>query len=185
MSDNPVTLLLDQAREGDPDAASELLPLVYTELRRMARSRMARERPGQTLQPTALVHEAFLRLVGDKDVGWANRRYFFGAAAEAMRRILIERAREKARLKRGAQAQRVTFDENRAPEGLGENVDLLALDQALSRLEERDARMSDVVKLRYFAGLTIDEIAAALDIAPRSVSRLWESSRVWLFREMR
>ncbi len=184
MPDNPITLLLDQASRGDRQAASELLPLVYTELRRLARSRMARERPGQTLQPTALVHEAFLRLVGDEDVGWADRRHFFGAAAEAMRRILIERAREKTRLKRGGRAQRVTLDESRTPDGLGEDVDLLALDQALARLEERDERMSDVVKLRYFGGLTIDEIAAALNIAPRSVSRLWESSRVWLFREM-
>ncbi len=184
MPDNPVTLLLDQVNQGDKKAASDLLPLVYAELRRLARARMVNEPPGLTLQPTALVHEAFLRLVGDEDVGWANRRHFFAAAAEAMRRILIERARKGARLKHGGNRHRVTLDEGRMVEDADAGVDLLALDQALGRLEEQDPRMSDVVKLRYFAGLTLTEIAAALDVAPRPVSRLWDSSRVWLFREM-
>ncbi len=179
-----VTRLLDGARRGDRLAAEELLPVVYGELRRLAGARMARERPGQTLQPTALVHEAYLRLVKDQDLGWENRRHFFAAAAEAMRRILIERARRYARHKHGAGQRRVDFDPELAiaePDA----DELLSLDRCLDRLEQRDPAMAGVVKLRFFAGLTVDETAAALAISPRQVARLWSGARAWLRREMK
>lgn len=165
------------------EAAADLLPLVYEELRKLARARMARERPGQTLQPTALVHEAYLRLSGDGDAPWASRAQFFAAAAEAMRRILIEKARRSRRRKRGGGRRRVTLDEGLlqaepAPE------EILALDQAIDRLEARDAAMARVVKLRYFAGLTVEETALALETSPRTVKRLWTAGRAWLHREL-
>ncbi len=173
--------------------ADELLPLVYTELRRLAGARMAREGPGHTLEPTALVHEAYLRLVKDPDSGspeggqarqWENRRHFFAAAAEAMRRILIERARRYARHKHGAGRQRVALgDELAIAEPDAE--ELLALDRCLDRLEARDAAMAQVVKLRFFAGLTVGETAAATGVSPRQVARLWSGARAWLRREMR
>ena len=178
-----VTGLLRQITGGDGKAADELLPLVYTELRNLAGARMARERPGQTLQPTALVHEAYLRLVRDEHLQWENRRHFFAAAAEAMRRILVERARRVAARKHGGEVQRVPLedgvleDESRAPE-------ILALDEALERLEARDPTMSGVVKLRYFAGLTVPETANALGLSARSVNRIWAEARAWLHREI-
>jgi RNA polymerase sigma factor (TIGR02999 family) len=180
----PITELLARARRGEQDAGRELVLAVYGELRTLARGQLARERPGHTLQPTALVHEAWLRLGAPADVAnWENRAHFFGAAAEAMRRILIEHARGKARLKRGGDARRVTLDEAGAgfeasPE------DLLALDRALTGLERQDAQMAAVVKLRYFAGLTVEETASALDVAPRTVNRLWTGARAWLLREL-
>lgn len=165
------------------EAAADLLPLVYEELRKLARARMARERPGQTLQPTALVHEAYLRLSGDGDAPWASRAQFFAAAAEAMRRILIEKARRSRRRKRGGGRRRVTLDEGLlqaepAPE------EILALDQAIDRLEARDAAMARVVKLRYYAGLTVEETALAIETSPRTVKRLWTAGRAWLHREL-
>ncbi len=179
-----VTRLLQDARGGDRPAAEELLPVVYGELRRLAGARMAREAPGQTLQPTALVHEAYLRLVKDPDLGWENRRHFFAAAAEAMRRILIERARRYGRHKHGAGQRRVVLDHDLAiaePDA----DELLSLDRCLDRLEQRDPAMAGVVKLRFFAGLTVDETAAALAISPRQVARLWSGARAWLRREMK
>lgn len=178
-----MTALLAEAGRGDPAAAEDLLPLVYDELRKLARARMARERPGQTLQPTALVHEAYLRLVGDTAQPWASRAQFFAAAAEAMRRILIDRARRVHRDKRGGGRRRVTLEEGLL---LAEPVPeaVLALDQVLARLEARDRRMAAVVKLRCFAGLTVEETALAMDSSERTVKRLWTAGRAWLHREL-
>jgi RNA polymerase sigma factor (TIGR02999 family) len=179
----PVTETLARVARRDPTAADELLRLVYAELRTLARAWMKRERPGHTLQPTALVHEAYLRLVADPEARWANRQHFFAAAAEAMRRILIERARRVGRLKRGGGRQVVALEEADAPiEVVWEEI--LAVDTALARLEARDAAMSEVVKLRYFVGLTVDETADALALSPRTVNRLWTGARAWLRREI-
>ena len=186
MSEAPstrITQLLGAIREGEQHAAEELLPIVYEELRKLARSRMTRERPGQTLQATALVHEAYLRLVGSTDPGWANRAHFFAAAAESMRRILVERARRKARIRHGGGQARVTLEESAYVQS-EDAADLLAVDQALQRLATFDAQMAQVVVLRYFGGLEIDEVAATLDLSPRSVNRLWTAARAWLQREL-
>lgn len=174
---------LAEAEQGDRMASEQLLPLLYVELRRLAAARLAREKSGQTLQPTALVHEAYLRLIQGRDLGWQGRGHFFGAAAEAMRRILIERARKRRRPKHGGDRRRTTLDDGAAkhephPE------ELLALDRSLSRLEARDSEMAQVVKLRYFAGLTVAETAAALEISERQVNRHWTSAKAWLQRDM-
>ena len=185
MSDDPgkqITLLLQQAELGSK-LADELLPLIYAELRTLARARIARERPGQTLQATALVHEAYLRLLGD-DVTWDSRGHFFAAAAEAMRRILIEQARRKARIRHGGDQRRTETP----PEEIGidgyDAEDMLDLDEALTRLESLDETMASVVKLRYFAGLTVEETAKALDLSPRAVNRHWTAARAWLTNEL-
>jgi RNA polymerase sigma factor (TIGR02999 family) len=178
-----VSQILGEVEAGNPQAADELLPLVYAELRRLARSRMAREKHAHSVQPTSLVHQAYLRLLGDRHPHWDGRGHFFAAAAEAMRRILIERARQRASLKRGGDLQRVEFDEEQAAFD-SRDLDLLALDAALERLEAQDADMANVAKLRYFAGLTVPETAEALGISPRSVNRLWTAARAWLHREM-
>lgn len=174
---------LAETARGNRQAAAELLPLVYTELRLLARARLARERPGATLQPTALVHDAYLRLVGSGDPGWGGEGHFFAAAAEAMRRILVERARRARRQKRGGSWQRVTLceEEVSAP---ASGVDVLALDEALVRLAARDPRMAAVAELRYFAGLSVDEAATALGTSRRSTHRLWTAARAWLYREL-
>jgi RNA polymerase sigma factor (TIGR02999 family) len=178
-----VTELLSAMGAGDQRAAADLLPLVYEELRKLAQARMVRE-PAQTLQPTALVHEAYLRLVGDADrAKWNGRGHFFGAAAQAMRRIMVERARGQARLKRGGDRRRVTLEDNAvATESGGE--DLVALDAALDRLEAHDQRKAQVVMLRYFAGLTVEETAAALDLSPAMIKKEWTVARAWLHREL-
>jgi len=180
---NRPTLAPGPACPPAPGAAEDLLPLVYDELRSLARARMARERPGQTLQPTALVHEAYLRLTGDASPSWDGQGHFFAAAAEAMRRILIERARRVGRHKRGAGHRRVTLGEGllRVEPPLDH---ALALDQALERLEARDPRMAAVVKLRHFAGLTVEETALATGASERTVKRLWTAGRAWLHREL-
>lgn len=179
-----VTQLLAAISDGDSHAAAALLPLVYAELQQLARSFMARENAAQTLQPTALVHEAYLRLVGQADdVKWDNRGHFFVAAATAMRRILVERARHRKRLKRGGDRARVEFnDEAMAIEPPSD--ELLALDEALHRLEEYDQRKCRVVMLRYFAGLGIEETAAALHVSPATVKNEWAYARAWLHREL-
>jgi RNA polymerase sigma factor (TIGR02999 family) len=180
-----ITQLLAQIGQGNRHAANDLLPLIYEELRKLARSRMSRERPGQTLQATALVHEAYLRLVGDQDPKWDSRAHFFGAAAEAMRRILIERARHRGRLRHGGDQVKVTLDDSVAVTAEDEAAfDVLAVDQALTKLEQLDADMGRVVKLRYFAGLEIDEVAAVIGASERSVNRLWTAARAWLQREL-
>jgi RNA polymerase sigma factor (TIGR02999 family) len=179
-----VTQVLHAIAEGDPDAASQLLPLVYDELRKLAAQKLARETPGQTLQPTALVHEAYLRLVGeDEEQHWDSRGHFFAAAAEAMRRILVEIARQKASLKRGGDRERVDVIDSllASPEP---REDLVALDAALTRLAETDRQAADLVQLRYFAGLPIPEVAGILGISPRTADRLWAFARAWLHQEM-
>ncbi len=178
-----VTRLLAEIEGGRREATDRLLPILYAELRRLARRQMARERPGQTLEPTALVHEVYLRLLGDDPTPWANRAHFFGAAAEAMRRILIERARRIRRLRHGGGRMRVTLDPE-APDLARSPERFLALDRALDSLEAQDPNMARVAKLRYFAGLTVHETAAALDTSARSVNRLWTAARAWLKREL-
>jgi RNA polymerase sigma factor (TIGR02999 family) len=180
-----ITRILNAIEQGDPNAASELLPLVYDELRRLAARRMSREAPGQTLQPTGLVHEAFLRLVGDEDAcKWDNRGHFFAAAAEAMRRILIENARRKSAAKRGGGMARCELREDDAVLDADDSDTLLALDEALSRLAKVDAQLVRLVELRYFTGLTIEETAEVLKTSPRTLKRNWAYARAWLRREI-
>ncbi len=182
MSD--VTRILSAIEHGDPHAAAQLLPLVYDELRTLAVQKLAQEKPGQTLQATALVHEAYLRLVGDgEEPRWDNRRHFFAAAAEAMRRILVENARRKKTHKHGGDRQRQDLEAEAlvAPEP---EVDLLALDAALHRLAEQDPLKARFVELRYFAGLTGDQAAADLGMSASSADRLWVYTRAWLRREL-
>jgi RNA polymerase sigma factor (TIGR02999 family) len=178
-----VTGLLVRASAGDDRATNELFPLVYDELRGLAARHLERERANHTLQPTALVHEAYLRLVGPGDVNWQNRAHFFGAAARAIRRILTDHARGRGRLKRGGDFGRVPLDSiDVAAHERG--VDLLALDEALTRLADADEAKAKVVELRYFAGLSLEETAQALNISVPTVSRHWEFARVWLHREL-
>jgi RNA polymerase sigma factor (TIGR02999 family) len=180
-----VTQLLDAAAAGDPAAAAELLPLVYDELRKLAAARLASEAPGQTLQPTALVHEAYLRLVGaGAGPDWNGRGHFFAAAAEAMRRILVEAARRRATAKRGGGRDRVALDHLPVPAGDDDPADLLALDEALAELEGHDPQAAALVKLRYYAGLSHQEAAGALGIGRRAADRLWAVARAWLFRRV-
>ncbi|QEH38912.1 RNA polymerase sigma factor SigL [Aquisphaera giovannonii] len=174
-----VTRVLSAIGRGDPGAAECLLPLVYDELRKLAAHKLGREKPGQTLQATALVHDAYLRLVGSADPGWDGRGHFFAAAAEAMRRILVENARRKAAIKAGGGRQRLDLAAvDLAVEG--PKLDLLALDEALAALEARDPRKAQLVKLRYFAGLSVDEAAAALGISPSTADNDWAYARSWL-----
>ena len=173
-----VTRLLDAAAAGDRHAAADLLPLVYDELRKLAAVRMAAESPDQTLQPTALVHEAYLRLVGPADgLCWDNRGHFFAAAAEAMRRILVEQARRKRTLKRGGDRQAQQLEEIEAPEI---SEDLLALDEAMEKLAAHDPIKAKLVELRYFAGLTGEQAAKVLGISPTTADRYWTYARAWL-----
>jgi RNA polymerase sigma factor (TIGR02999 family) len=182
MSD--VTQILQAVERGDAKAAHELLPLVYNELRRLAAYRMANEAPGHTLQPTALVHEAWLRLVGDEAAKFENRAHFFGAAAEAMRRILVESARRRKCLKHGGGLRRVDADEVELPLPMPGD-ELLALDEALDRLATVDSRASEVVKLCFFVGLTQEQAAHELGISRATAERLWSFARAWLFQEMK
>jgi len=174
---------LDAIRGGDRHAADTLVPVLYAELRRLAGAMFSRLRPGQTLQATALVHEAFLKLVGDRDPGWDSRAHFFGAAARAMREILVDESRRKAAGKRGAEWQRVTLDEHLVA-GRSPGVEILDLHAALRRLEADDPRKGEVVMLRYFAGLTVEEIAEVLGISVASVERDWRYARAWLLSEI-
>jgi len=177
---NEVTRILSALEQGDPHASSQLLPLVYEELRKLAAHRLAAEKPGQTLQATALVHEAYLRLVDrERPQQWSGRGHFFAAAAEAMRRILVEAARRKGRLKAGGSRRRVDLDglePGEAPSGL----DLLALDEALQHLEREEPRKAALVKLRFFAGLTNEEAAQSLRVSPATAENDWAYARAWL-----
>jgi RNA polymerase sigma factor (TIGR02999 family) len=180
---NEITRILSAIDAGDPHAAEQLLPLVYHELRQLAAQKLAREAPGQTLDATALVHEAYLRLVGcDAKRPWDNRGHFFAAAAEAMRRILIENARRKRSLKHGGDRQRVELDEAftlaRSP------IDVLALDEALERFAQQEPLKAELVKLRFFAGLTLPQIAKVLGISLATAERYWTYARVWLYAEL-
>lgn len=179
-----ITQLLDAVAAGDRHAASELLPLVYDELRKLAAARMAQEKPGDTLQATALVHEAYLRLVGPVDVSrWENRGHFFAAAAEAMRRILVDAARRKKREKHGGQLQRVELDVVPA-ESSGPSDDIVALDEALTRLAIEDPEAARLVELRHFTGMTVPDAAQILGISARTADRVWAFAKAWLHREL-
>ena len=183
MPDSEITQILQRVDQGDSSAAAQLLPLVYDELRRLAAHRMANEAPGQTLQPTALVHEAYLRLVGPEQARkWDGRGHFFAAAAEAMRRILVESARRKQRLRHGGQLERVDLDAVDLPLPMPDD-DLLALDEALDRLATVDTRAAEVVKLCFFVGLTQEQAAQELGISLATAERLWSFARAWLFKE--
>ena len=179
-----VTQILSQIEQGDPSAAEQLLPFVYDELRRLASARLAQEKPGQTLQATALVHEAYLRLVDvDTAQHWDSRRHFFSAAAESMRRILVEKARRKGRLKRGGNLDRVPLDQVEI-EVETSQLDLLALDEALAKLASESPERAEIVRLRFFAGLSHEEVAELLGVSVVTVKRHWRYARVWLLRQM-
>ena len=189
MSD--ITHILSAIEQGDPHAAERLLPLVYEELRQLAAQRLAREKPGQTLDATALVHEAYLRLVaspglesGEAPQRWDSRGHFFAAAAEAMRRILVENARRKRRLRHGGAAQRVELAADLLASEQGSLDDVLAVDEALDHLAASDSSTAQLVKLVFFAGLTMEQAAQALSIAPRTAYRNWAYARAWLFRRL-
>ena len=189
MSD--VTRILSQIESGDPSAGEKLLPLVYDELRKLAAAKLALEKPGQTLQATSLVHEAYLRLVGGQEAGaggqesahWNSRGHFFGAAAEAMRRIIVEEARRRGRLKRGGQRQRVDLDSACSIEE-PPSLDMLALDEALTKLAATEPAKANLVKLRYFAGLTMPQAAAALGVSLATAERYWTFAKAWLHSEL-
>ena len=183
---NP-TQLLSRAATGDDKAVSKLMPLVYDELRRLAASYLRRERPGQTLQATALVHEAYVRLIGEKAHNWQNRTHFLAIAALSMRQILVQRARARRAAKRGGDPARITLDENlmaSPSQNAPDEIDLVALDAALNRLAELNQRQAKIVELRYFGGLGVEEAAEALRISPATVKRDWTLARAWLKREL-
>lgn len=182
-SPEQITQLLVAWGDGDQTALEKLMPVVYAELHRLARRYMRRENPGHTLQTSALVNEAYLRLVDAKSLHWQNRAHFFAVSARIMRRILVDLARERQGLKRGGGAQRITLDEGMALSPR-KDVDLLALDEALQRLAALSARQSQVVELRYFGGLNEEEVAEALRVSPRTVRQDWSLARTWLYREL-
>ena len=183
MSD--VTRILNAIEAGDTRAADKLLPLVYEELRLLAAQKLSQEKPGQTLQATALVHEAYIRLVGAEAQDWKSRGHFFRAAAEAMRRIIIDNARRKSSLMRGGNHQKVELSEIVLTSDAQPHLeDLIALDEAIEKLARTDKVKSELVKLRYFAGLTIEQVAGVLDISPATAKRYWTYARAWLIREI-
>jgi RNA polymerase sigma factor (TIGR02999 family) len=181
--EHEVTALLGRLRSGHPEAAEALAPLIYNELRRLARNCMRRERAEHTLQPTALVHEAYIRLIGQREVQWKNRAHFYGIAGQLMRRILLDLARKRITAKRGGAGRRVTLDEGLviSEERLD---DVIAVDDALHRLAALDERLSRVVELRFFAGLSVEETAEVLEVSPITVKRDWNSAKAWLYREI-
>ena len=181
---DPFDVLVDRATHGDKPALETLMPLVYGELRRLAAHYLKGERPGQTLQPTALVHEAYLRLLKDRPERWQNRAHFSAIAAHSMRQILIERARARDALKRGGGQPRVTFDEGLQAAVPERSFDMVALDAALTRLAELDAGQARIVELRFFGGLSIEETAEATGVSPATVKRHWALARAWLAREL-
>ena len=178
-----VTQLLIGWSQGDREALDKLVPLVYDELRRQAARYLRRERVGHTLQTTALIHEAYLRLIDQKNVHWQNRAHFFGIAAQLMRRILVDHARTKKRAKRGGSDVRVSFSEATL-KAKGQDLDIVALDEALARLAEIDEQQSRIVELRFFSGLTVEETAEVLSISPATVKRDWSMAKAWLHREL-
>ena len=182
-SPGDITVLLAELGAGNRTAESRLMPLVYAELRRLAGRYMRRERPDHTLQPTALVHEAYLRLVGQREISWQNRAHFFGVAAQLMRRILVDHARAHRAEKRGGHETKIALEEGLAF-AQGKSADLLALDEALTRLAQQDPRQCRAVELRFFAGLSEDEVAEVLGISTRTLKRDWRVARAWLYKEI-
>lgn len=180
-----VTRLLQSIEEGNERAADQLLPLVYEELRKLARARMANERNGHTLQPTELVHEAYIRLIGGTEIEWSGRSHFFGAAAEAMRRILIDRARRRQAARHGGDHRRIDLDDEELIAREDDDERLLRLHQALQKFEEYDPIRSELVKLRYFAGLTNREAAQAIQVSTATADRYWVFAKAWLQKEMK
>jgi len=181
---NDVTRILNAAQSGDPKASEELLPLVYDELRRLAGQKMSGESSGHTLQATALVHEAWMRLTGSNQSGWANRAHFFAAAAESMRRILVEHARRKLSQKRGGGVAHAELDESSIVLAAPPD-ELLAVNEALGKLEKEDPAAAELVKLRYFVGMTMEEAASAMGLAKRTAEGIWTFAKAWLGREIR
>ena len=184
-ADADVTRMLDDLAAGDRSAAGRLLPHVYEELRVLAAGFLSRQRPGHTLQPTALVHEAFVKLAGTTDPQWQSRKHFFDVAAMAMRQLLTDHARRRATEKHGGQAARITLSDMATPLVEEQDVDLLALDEALTKLSSLDARQGRIVELRYLAGLTVEETADVLGVSPRTVKLDWQMARAFLRRELR
>ena len=178
-----ITGLLVAWKKGDDQALDELIPIVYSELRRLARYQLRGEKPGHTLQPTALTHEAFLRLFGTRQGSWQNRAHFFAVAAQLMRRVLVEHARKRSATKRGGSVTRITFDEARTP-AAAEDLDVLALHEALTELEKIDPRQCRIVELRYFGGLDTEETAEVLDLSPSTVKRDWRVAKIRLRRAL-
>jgi RNA polymerase sigma factor (TIGR02999 family) len=178
-----ITGLLVAWKNGDNEALDELIPIVYSELRRLARYQLGGERAGHSLQPTALTHEAFLRLLGTRQVGWQNRAHFFAVAAQLMRRVLVEHARKRSATKRGGSITRVTFDETKAL-AEAQDLDVLALHEALTQLEKIDPRQCRIVELRYFGGLDTEETAEVLGLSPSTVKRDWRVAKIWLRRAL-
>ena len=183
-STGEVTRLLQDCSEGNRDALDKLLPLVYNELRRLAHSYLSHERPDHTLQTTALVHEAYLKLIDQRSVNWQNRAQFFAISAQAMRRILLDNARRHTAAKRGSGGQKISLDEVATLSGDSANESLIALDLALQKLERIDEAQSKIVELRYFGGLTIEETAEVLKISPSSIQREWTVARAWLYKSI-
>lgn len=182
MTEKPITQILEELRNGQRSSLDELLPLVYDELRRLAKSYLSRERENHTLQPTALVHEAYLRLLGQKEIEWQNRAHFFGVSARLMREILIEYARGRNRQKRGGEFKtQIALDENISFANQNE-LDVLEIDEALSKLEKLDERQAKIVEMKFFGGLTIEEIAEVLSISPATVKREWSSAKLLLYK---
>jgi RNA polymerase sigma factor (TIGR02999 family) len=182
---NDVTRILSAVEKGDPHAAEQLLPLVYDALRKLAAEKMAQEKPGQTLQPTALVHEAYVQLVdGDKAQHWNSRGHFFAAAAKAMRRILIDGARRKLRPKHGGDRRRLELNELSLPAPDDQAANLLALDEALTELAKAEPVKAELVKLRYFTGLSVEDAAACLGVSPATAKRYWTVARAWLYNRL-
>jgi RNA polymerase sigma factor (TIGR02999 family) len=179
-----ITQMLREWSDGKPEALENLLPLVYAELHRQAASFLRRERPGHTLQTTALIHEAYIRLIDQQDVTWQSRTHFFAVAAQAMRRILVDYARAKHREKRGGDNIKLSLEEATLVAVKEKGVDLIALDEALIKLTERDKQQASVVELRYFSGLSLEETAEALHVSRATVARDWEAARAWLHREL-
>jgi len=179
-----ITQLLERWSQGDEEALDQLMPLVYGELRRLAGAYLRRERSNHTLQSTALVHEAFMRLVQQQDVQWRNRAHFYAIAAQMIRRILVDYARSQHAEKRGSGAIKLALDEAMAVPQTGADIDLLGLNDALDRLAELDERQGKIVELRFFAGLSIEETAEVMHLSPASIKREWQTARAWLFREM-
>lgn len=183
MGQSDVTILLDRAGRGDRIATEELFPLVYDELRRLSEQFLAGEAVGHTLQPTALVHEAYLRLIGPGDAPWENRRHFFGAAANAIRRILTDHARAKNRIKRGGEQRRIALDDVNPAAGEAD-IDLVELDEALTQLATLDPQKATLVELKFFGGLSMEEIARSLGVSESTVAREWRFARAWLHRAL-